>query len=165
MTAKTPIYELEYIVEGESLSEARPALEASMKRVEAALVLGGIAPPEAQDLAELSGRVTALEADTASTEVTYVTNVTMGYNDVAAGWTGLRYWRNGTVVTVSGAFRFLAAAANLTVVATLPAGFRPPGTIQTTSPNFTILTNGQIRLNGTATVNSVWALGASYGVL
>jgi hypothetical protein len=165
MTAKTPIYELEYIVEGEPLSEARLALEASMKRVEAALVLGGIAPPEAQDLAELSGRVTALEADTASTEVTYVTNVTMGYNDVAAGWTGLRYWRNGTVVTVSGAFRFLAAAANLTVVATLPAGFRPPGTIQTTSPNFTILTNGQIRLNGTATVNSVWALGASYGVL
>ena len=40
---------------------------------------------------------------------------------MAAGWTGLRYWRNGNVVTVSGAFRFTAAAANLTVVATFGA--------------------------------------------
>jgi diphthamide biosynthesis methyltransferase len=165
MTAKTPVYQLEYIVEGEPLREARLALENNAKSIEAALVLGGIAPPASQDLATLSGRVTALEADTASTEVAYVTNVSIAYNDVAAGWTGLRYWRNGNVVTVSGAFRFVNAAANLTVVATLPAGFRPPGTIQTTSPNFTILTNGQIRLNGTAATNSVWALGACYGVL
>ena len=165
MTAKTPVFELEYIVEGEPLREARPALENNAKTIEAALVRGGIAPPEAQDLATLSGRVTALEADTASTQVTYVTNMTIAYNDVAAGWTGLRYWRNGNVVTLSGAFRFVAAAPNLTVVATLPAGFRPPGTIQTTSPNFTIQTDGRIVLNGTAATNSVWPLGACYGTL
>jgi hypothetical protein len=61
MTAKTPVFELEYIVEGEPLREARLALENNAKTTEAALVRGGIAPPAAQDLATLAGRVTTLE--------------------------------------------------------------------------------------------------------
>jgi hypothetical protein len=62
VTAKTPVYELEYIVQGEPLRGARLALENNAKTIEAALVRGGIAPPAAQDLATLAGRVTATEA-------------------------------------------------------------------------------------------------------
>jgi hypothetical protein len=64
MTALTPVYGLEYIVQGEPLRNARPALESSMKKVEAALLLRGVVPPGAVDAATLSGRISVLENST-----------------------------------------------------------------------------------------------------
>lgn len=61
MTAKTPVYGLEYLIQGEPMRATRAALENNAKTTEAALVRGGIAPPAAQDLATLAGRVSALE--------------------------------------------------------------------------------------------------------
>lgn len=79
MTAKTAVYGLEYIVEGEPLRGARLALENNAKTIEAALVLGGIAPPAAQDLATLAGRVTAAEQLAAASINTFTQG---GYNDL-----------------------------------------------------------------------------------
>lgn len=86
MTAKTPVFGLEYITEGEPLRDARPALEHNALTTEAALVRGGIAPPAAQDLAQLAGRVTGLEG----LRVTRGT-VTGGQTDAA----GLIYFSHG----------------------------------------------------------------------
>lgn len=62
MTATTPVFQLEYIVEGEPLRNARPALENNAKTIEAALLRGPASPPNAQDLATVAGRVTSLES-------------------------------------------------------------------------------------------------------
>lgn len=67
MTAKTPVYQLEYLVVGEPARNTRAALENNAKSIEAALIAGGVAPPGAQDLLQLSGRVTALEGAAWST--------------------------------------------------------------------------------------------------
>jgi len=61
VTGITPIYGLEYIVQGEPARYARQKLERSMKQVEAALQLGGVAAPGASDLLAVSGRVSTLE--------------------------------------------------------------------------------------------------------
>jgi len=65
MTAKTPVYEIEYLVEGEPVRNTRLALENNAKSIEAALLAGGIAPPLAPDLAAVAGRVSILEAKAA----------------------------------------------------------------------------------------------------
>jgi hypothetical protein len=61
MTAQTPIFGIKYIQQGEPARNTRQALEDNAVTIEAALVRGGIAPPAAQDLATLAGRVSALE--------------------------------------------------------------------------------------------------------
>lgn len=61
ITGITPVYGMEYLVEGEPLFHTRAKLERNAKTTEAALVRGGVAPPAAQDLAALAGRVTLLE--------------------------------------------------------------------------------------------------------
>lgn len=61
VTGKTPIYGIEYLVPGEPVAHTRAKLQRNAEQIEAALVRGGIAPAGAQDLATLSGRVSALE--------------------------------------------------------------------------------------------------------
>lgn len=61
ITGITPVYGIEYLVEGEPLFHTRAKIERNSRTVEAALVRGGVAPPAAQDLAALAGRVTLLE--------------------------------------------------------------------------------------------------------
>lgn len=78
VTAQTPVYGLKYIVEGEPLRDARPALEANAKTIEAALIAGGVAAPGAADLLQVSGRVTVLETAQAASEVTARATSTTG---------------------------------------------------------------------------------------
>lgn len=61
MTAKTPVFQIEYLVEGEPIRATRLALENNAKSIEAALLAGPASPPAASDLAVVAGRVTALE--------------------------------------------------------------------------------------------------------
>lgn len=58
----TPVYGLRYILQGQPARWTRQYLEENALAIEAALIRGGIAPPNAADLATLAGRVTALEA-------------------------------------------------------------------------------------------------------
>jgi hypothetical protein len=81
MTAKTPVFQLEYIVEGEPIREARLALENNAKTIEAALVAGGVAPPAAQDMVALVARINALESP-----VRAGLTSTAIQNNLAAGW-------------------------------------------------------------------------------
>lgn len=62
MTAKTPVYQLEYIVQGEPIRNTRLALENNAKSIEAALIARGVAAANAPDVLAVSGRVSKLEA-------------------------------------------------------------------------------------------------------
>lgn len=61
VTGITPIFGLEYIVEGEPAKYTRQKLQRSMERVEAALAQGPASPPGAADLNAVTGRVNTLE--------------------------------------------------------------------------------------------------------
>lgn len=61
MTAKTPVYQLEYLVPGEPAKTTRQVLERNAKSIEAALLARGVPAPGASDLAEVAGRVATLE--------------------------------------------------------------------------------------------------------
>lgn len=61
MTAHTPAYGIEYLVEGEPIRSTRLVLENNAKTIEAALIAGGIAPPLAPDLAAAVARIGTLE--------------------------------------------------------------------------------------------------------
>jgi hypothetical protein len=63
VTAQTPVYGIKYIVPGEPIRNTRQALEDNANTVEAALIRGGVAPPNAADLATVAGRVAKLELD------------------------------------------------------------------------------------------------------
>lgn len=60
-TYLTPVFRIAYIDKGTPLVELADTSRAAAETVEAALVRGGIAPPAAQDLAQLAGRVNRLE--------------------------------------------------------------------------------------------------------
>jgi hypothetical protein len=134
VTAKTPVFQLEYIVPGEPLRNTRAALENNAKSIEAALLAGPASPPNAQDLATLAGRVTALEpgAWTAITGLTapWVSFAGAGgspgagpYDTFAYRVVNGRVWLRGWL-NVSGS----TAIANGTTLTTapLPVGIRPP---------------------------------------
>lgn len=57
----TPVYGLEYLVEGEPARNTRAKLQRNAETIEAALIAGGLAAPGASDLLEVSGRVSVLE--------------------------------------------------------------------------------------------------------
>jgi hypothetical protein len=61
VTAKTPIYALEYLDEGEPAFWMRARLQRNSQKLEQLLQARGIAPPDAADLAALAGRVSTLE--------------------------------------------------------------------------------------------------------
>lgn len=132
VTAKTPVYGLEYLVQGEPARAARLALENNAKTIEAALILGGIAPPEAQNLAQLAGRVTTVEGKLAELPVAlpYAPGVAANFSadlTAAGALQGGRVWRVGRSVFMAGLARLLVnvAAGSETTVATLPAAYRP----------------------------------------
>jgi hypothetical protein len=62
VTGITPIYGLEYPVEGEPIRYTRQKLERTMLAIEEALSNGGVAATGAADLLTVSGRVSVLEA-------------------------------------------------------------------------------------------------------
>lgn len=144
MTAKTPVYQLEYIVEGESARNARGALERNAKSIEAALVAGGVTPPGASDLAALAGRVAALEAITAWADLPvigapYLAHYTLGTQAGAAagpGPTKIQYrlyqgrvWFRGWGFSSTSGYAAGGGTGFAAVLATpLAAAFRPPVT-------------------------------------
>lgn len=130
MTAKTPVYQLEYIVEGESARNARGALERNAKSIEAALITGGIAPPNTTDLLAAIARIAALEG-AAPVAVPFInlTGAATGWSNFAyPGFARLRVWRSGRTVHLVGVVKNAAAMASGTQsqAARIPLGFRPP---------------------------------------
>jgi hypothetical protein len=73
VTGITPIYGLEYPIEGEPIRYTRQKLERTMLAIEEALSLGGVAAPGASDLLAVSGRVSTLEAAAASRPIAVLT--------------------------------------------------------------------------------------------
>jgi hypothetical protein len=148
MTAQTPVYGIKYPVAGEPIRTTRQILEDNARTVEAALVRGGIAPPAAQDLATLSGRVTALETGTAGTIA------------AATGWTGaglkVALFPGGLVrlggwVTNTGGFTPSGNGAEVLATITSPAHrpsavkfFQIPVSVGQTSIQVNVNTNGTI---------------------
>lgn len=61
VTAKTPVYQLEYLVQGEPARNTRGALERNALSIEAALLAKAVPAPGAADLAQVAARVLALE--------------------------------------------------------------------------------------------------------
>lgn len=118
VTGRTPVYGLEYLIEGEPAKFTRQKLERNAKTIEAALIRGGIAPPEAQDLATLAGRVTALEPGT------WVIPATQGRANLGTGYTPLRYRKVPALGGVRVTGMVVAGAAG--TLFTLQPGFRPP---------------------------------------
>lgn len=156
MTAKTPVYELEYIVEGESARNARGALERNAKSIEAALILGGIAPPAAADLLAAVARIGNLEAAAvAPVAVPYVNllNTTTGWSKFSTGWRGLRCWSQGRTVFTSGVVKNSVAisAGGSAYVGRIPVGFRP--TVETEM--FVSLANASLPIRWDVTVDGM----------
>jgi len=58
---ETAVYQLRAPADGDPIWETAAQLRTTVDRIEAALIRGGVAPPAAQDLAALTGRVVALE--------------------------------------------------------------------------------------------------------
>jgi hypothetical protein len=158
VSAFTTNFQLEFLAPGEPVRNTRAILQRMAESVDAALTRGGIAPAATQVLVglparttALEGRATTLEGRTALPPAT-APAVTYGpgfgpYTDATVGWSGVRYWRNGGTVTVSGAFATTAATANLAVLATLPVGFRPPATVQEFGGTY-VRSDGRILING-----------------
>lgn len=79
--------------------------------------------------------------------------LTTAFQHWGFGYRNLCYWRTGSSVHVVGSVRLLTAmpASTTRVIATLPAGFRPAGQVDssgiTTYARTEVLTNGQIRFN------------------
>jgi hypothetical protein len=82
-------------------------------------------------------------ATSAPTEVIYQSGWA-GYTEPTIGFVGLRYWKRGGVVTVSGAIQAGAAIAGLAPICTLPAGFRPPAAVQAFPVDFHVLPSGVV---------------------
>lgn len=66
ITGVTPIYGLEYLVQGEPVRNTRVKMERNAKAVEAALQGKGVAATGASDLLAVSGRVSTLETAAAA---------------------------------------------------------------------------------------------------
>jgi hypothetical protein len=88
VTGITPIYGLEYPIEGEPIRYTRQKLERTMLAIEEALSLGGVAAPGASDLLAVSGRVSTLEAAAAARPLAVLTGTgTLSLTDNT--WTAL----------------------------------------------------------------------------
>lgn len=61
VTGKTPIYGIEYLLEGEPAFYIRARLQRNSEKLEALMAARALAPPAAADLTAVSGRVSTLE--------------------------------------------------------------------------------------------------------
>lgn len=85
MSAFTQNFQLEFLAPGEPIRNTRAVLERMAKSVDAALTRGGIAPPEAQDLVAVAGRVSSLENRVRAFlyQATAQTGLATGWNTVS----------------------------------------------------------------------------------
>lgn len=124
MTAKTPLYGLEYPIQGEPIRTTRLALENNAKTIEAALQSKGVAPPNATDLLAVAARVSTLEAAYVPPAALPLTTSATAFGQSFAG---ARIWRQGRTVFTTGLVKLaagLAAQANVNVAA-IPLALRP----------------------------------------
>lgn len=159
VTAKTPIYQLEYLVVGEPARNTRAALENNAKSIEAALAARGIPPTDYQALVA-AGWFT----DTGWTDIPAKTGFTRQTGDDRP-----QVRKRGGQIYLRGGWTNAGMAASGTfTVATLPAGFRPPNT---SWPNFRaysssvaaggdmfITTGGDLQIRTPATLGSFYAV-------
>lgn len=119
----TPIYGIHKPTGMTTALELAAVLGQMVDTVEAALARGGIAPPEAQALAAVAGRVSTLEG-AGPVDLGMVTNVSAHFG---GQYQNARVWRAGKTVFLSGTIGLSGAwAANQEgQIATVPAGYRP----------------------------------------
>lgn len=164
MTAKTPVYGLEYLVQGEPARNTRLALENNAKTIEAALVARGVPPTDLQDLIaggwfSDSGWVGIVSAAGTTLNGSPQVRKVGKLVKAQAGWS------SATIPGGAGAMQpntnyYVAAAGGI------PAGFRPSytlylraGTNSAANPGrFVIGTDGSIQLHVGAVVSSYYRL-------
>lgn len=122
MTLKTPIYQIEYLAQGEPVRNTRLALENNAKSIEAALKSGGLAPQTVQDALAVIGRVTTLETGRPAAPTILEVGTAAVSTYAKAGYyrdrAGLVHLSSIAPVSTAG------LAANVALF-TLPAGYRP----------------------------------------
>lgn len=122
VTGKTPIYELEYLLEGEPAFHIRQKWQRLAQRVESLLQGRGLAPQEVLDGLTVLGRVSTLESAVASA----VMPLTMlnGWQNYGGAYQPAYYAKVGKLVVVN----FMVKTGTPgTVMAQLPLGARPAG--------------------------------------
>lgn len=152
VTGITPVYGLEYLVEGEPVRNTRQKLERNAKGIEAALVARGVPPT---DLAALiaAGWFT----DSGWVTVPPASGFTASGTPAVRKRANVLYFRGGW--TNAG-----MAASGVYTVGTLPAGFRPDTQVNTlaSSSNGSTVARLLLNTNGTIQVVTGSTLGAYY---
>lgn len=176
VTGITPVFGLEYLVEGEPAFHIRQKWARLAAAIEAALVAGPASPPGASDLLAVSGRVTTLEnlhPSRAAQAVTFPPGFSQFISAPGAYEERVRCWKVAPdevrLVGIVNVVTALAAGATVTAF-TLPAGYRPavnvvrwaihqPGvsTTATTPLRLNILPTGVVQLSThLAMAGSTW---------
>lgn len=145
VTGITPIYGIEYLIEGEPARNTRAKMERNAKQIEATFAAGGLAPPGTPDLAAAIARIGVLEhVNDAVTTISPAANVAH-----VGGYRNAGVYRVGRAICLTSLLTTTAAIANAGTLFTLPTGFRPSQVqpllvnAQTGSP----LVNTSIRLD------------------
>jgi hypothetical protein len=165
----TPTYGIAYPDDLLPLGDLDLLLTDVAQTLEAALIRGGIAPPEAQDLATLSGQV--LNPPTAAP------TFQAGWSNQGAPFPALRVWKIGKTAYAGGLVKTATqvAAGGQSNIALLPAGYWPAETILTTQSSngntvarVDVQPDGLLKLNlvlspavpanAFVTVNATWRL-------
>lgn len=157
MSGFTQNFGLEYLAIGEPMRNTRAILQRMAEKIDAALTRGGIAPPAAQDLVAVAGRVTALD-DQAEVALPYQA----GWSDLGGGFTGLKVWRVGKTAFMNGLIKNANAVAGgaQAVVATLPVGYRPGNVVPTVqSANGNSFVRVDVQSDGKVFLNQVLSPG------
>ena len=128
VTGSTPIYDLEYLIEGEPAYHFREKWERLAKRLEVLLQARALAPPDAVDLAAIAGRVAVVEGGAWTTLPLVGTATTLNHDSLSPPNCQYRvenrrvFLRGWTKAGTSG------VAAGVPLWAALPAALRPTTT-------------------------------------
>ena len=131
ITGVTPIFGLEYPVQGEPAFHIRQKWQRSMQKVEAALAAGPASPPGASDLLAVSGRVSVLEAESTGRSTVATPTFSAGWAQGLTSSTyqeAVRCWKEApTIIKVVGICQVTTAitAGSTSNILTLPTGYRP----------------------------------------
>lgn len=167
---RTDVYGIEFLQLGEPIRNTRAKLEANARTIEAALLARGVPATGAPDLAAVSGRVSALEADTGWLAATAAASPGGGATPWSISGTVVR--RVGKVLNIVGAASKPGAAwvAN-EVVMTLQPAYRPTVAVEllvrvgSAYQIATLGTDGTVRLVTAGAAGGAFAYVASQGIL
>lgn len=141
VTGITPVFGIEYLVNGEPAKWTRQKLQRNAEKIEAALVQGPASPPGAVDLLAVSGRVSTLEGKLPGGWTAATLNATGGAV-TNLGTTGGHTWQPARyrLLPMIGAAHVVGVLAATNIVAgkdlfTLPIGLRPTYAFPVTAQN------------------------------